>query len=127
MTLTDHGTLFVGLERLLAQRPAGSPADPVVRRWRQALRAESAPVRELLAGEPDQPADWMSARRSVALRERNALLGRLARWRAMAVADPDLDRLCLELGRLLADVRHHVQRMHDLAYDKVEIEVGGSE
>ena len=34
---------------------------------------------------------------------------------------------CNELGRLVVDVTHHVQRLHDLAYDAVELELGGSE
>jgi hypothetical protein len=29
--------------------------------------------------------------------------------------------------RLLVDVGHHAQRLHDLAYDEVELELGGSE
>ena len=32
-----------------------------------------------------------------------------------------------DLLRLLTDVTHHVQRIHDLAYDEVELELGGSE
>jgi len=31
------------------------------------------------------------------------------------------------LKRLLVDISHHVQRLHDLAYDEVELELGGSE
>ncbi len=29
--------------------------------------------------------------------------------------------------RLLTDINHHLQRLHDLAYDDVELELGGSE
>ena len=32
-----------------------------------------------------------------------------------------------ELKRLLVDIAHHVQRVNDLAYDDVELELGGSE
>ena len=32
----------------------------------------------------------------------------------------------MELNRLV-DIEHHVQRLHDLAYDDVELEIGGSE
>ena len=32
-----------------------------------------------------------------------------------------------ELKRLLTDISHHFQRLHDLAYDEVELELGGSE
>ncbi len=32
-----------------------------------------------------------------------------------------------ELARLVVDVRHHLQRLHDLAYDEVALELGGSD
>jgi hypothetical protein len=32
-----------------------------------------------------------------------------------------------QLSRLLVDIDHHAQRVHDLAYDDVELEIGGSE
>jgi hypothetical protein len=40
---------------------------------------------------------------------------------------PDVDEVRDGLKRLLADVDHHVRREHDLAYDEVELEIGGSE
>ena len=40
---------------------------------------------------------------------------------------PDVDGLVAQLSRLLVDIDHHVQRIHDLAYDDVELEFGGSE
>ena len=40
---------------------------------------------------------------------------------------PDVDGVRDELHRLLVDVTHHVQRLNDLAYDEVELELGGSE
>ena len=39
----------------------------------------------------------------------------------------DVDEVAAQLERLLADIEHHRQRLHDLAYDDVEIEIGGSE
>jgi hypothetical protein len=33
----------------------------------------------------------------------------------------------VESKRLLVDIGRHVQRLHDIAYDDVEIELGGSE
>ena len=33
----------------------------------------------------------------------------------------------LELKRLVLDIQRHVQRLNDLAYDEVELELGGSE
>jgi hypothetical protein len=32
-----------------------------------------------------------------------------------------------EAGRLLVDVEHHLQRRRDLAWDEVELDLGGSE
>ena len=32
-----------------------------------------------------------------------------------------------EVQRLLTDLEHHVQRLHDLVYDSVSLELGGSE
>ena len=39
---------------------------------------------------------------------------------------PDLTTSGARL-RLLTDINHHLQRLHDLAYDDVEMELGGSE
>ena len=33
----------------------------------------------------------------------------------------------MELKRLVMDIQRHVQRLNDLAYDEVELELGGSE
>ena len=32
-----------------------------------------------------------------------------------------------EVARLVVDISHHVQRVNDLAYDEVELELGGSD
>ena len=32
-----------------------------------------------------------------------------------------------ELRRLAADIAHHEQRLHDLVFDDIELELGGSE
>ena len=40
---------------------------------------------------------------------------------------PDVEATRLELKRLLVDIQRHVQRLNDLAYDEVELELGGSE
>jgi hypothetical protein len=41
--------------------------------------------------------------------------------------NPDVEAVRVELKRLVADIAHHCQRLHDLAYDEVELELGGSE
>jgi hypothetical protein len=40
---------------------------------------------------------------------------------------PDVEATRLELKRLVIDVNRHVQRLNDIAYDEVEMEIGGSE
>ena len=37
-----------------------------------------------------------------------------------------MEQVRIDLKRLLTDITHHFQRLHDLAYDEVEIELGGS-
>ena len=53
-----------------------------------------------------------------------------ARHRALAsgVLDKlDTERIVGELRRLVTDLEHHIQRLHDLVYDSVSLELGGSE
>ena len=40
---------------------------------------------------------------------------------------PEVDQVRVDLKRLLTDITHYLQKLHDLAYDAVEIELGGSE
>jgi len=39
----------------------------------------------------------------------------------------DAESILQETRRLLTDLEHHVQRLHDLVYDSVSLELGGSE
>jgi len=39
----------------------------------------------------------------------------------------DLEQVRESLARLVLDVRHHHQRVNDLAYDELALDVGGSE
>ena len=70
---------------------------------------------------------WLAARGGTAFRERNALLGRLSTLGAQILETPDVEATRVELKRLLMDIQRHVQRLNDLAYDEVEMELGGSE
>ena len=86
------------------------------------------PVRDAIEREHLDPADgWLSARHGRSARERAALLGRLAAYGPKVLEHPDLDEVRDGLKRLLGDIEHYVQRQHDLAYDEVELEIGGSE
>jgi hypothetical protein len=96
--------------------------------WRWTVRRRLVPVRDLLRRElPSRREAWLSARHSRALRERDELLARLDDLSSQVLVAPDVDALAARLSRLLVDIEHHSQRLHDLAYDEVELEIGGSE
>lgn len=96
--------------------------------WRWSVRRQLVPVRDRLHLEhPDRREAWLSARAARTLRERDELLTRLNSLAAQVLVAPDVDDLADRLTRLLADIARHHQRVQDLAYDDVELEIGGSE
>ncbi len=96
--------------------------------WRWVVRQRMAALRDALAGEAAGPDDgWLAARGGTAFRERNVLLGRLNRLGSVVLETDSVEEVRVEPKRLVVDVHHHVQRLNDLAYDDVELELGGSE
>jgi hypothetical protein len=96
--------------------------------WRWLVRQRMAGVRDALVGEAAGSDDgWLAARGGTAFRERNALLSRLSTLGPQILETPDVEATRIELKRLVMDVQRHVQRLNDLAYDEVELELGGSE
>lgn len=96
--------------------------------WRWTVRRRLVAVRDALVAERAGPRDgWLAARAGAVLRERNALLARLAELAPRVLAEPEVEPLRIELKRLVADIDHHFQRIRDLAWDDVEMELGGSE
>lgn len=101
-------------------------ADPGTWRWR--ARQELSALREALESERVKSFDgWLAARSRTTERDRTRLSARIS-----ALGPAVLDRLDsatarLELKRLVGDVEHYVQRLHDLVYDSVAMEIGGSE
>lgn len=101
---------------------------PSLGNWRWTVRRRMVAVRDALVSEGNHPADgWLAARGGTAIRERNALLARLAALGPQVLESPDVEQVRRDLTRLVTDVAHHRQRLHDLAYDEVELELGGSE
>ncbi|WP_193609793.1 hypothetical protein [Nocardioides lijunqiniae] len=101
---------------------------PALGNWRWVVRQRMAVVRDALVGETSSPDDgWLAARGGSAFRERNTLLARLGSLGPRVLESADAEAVRLEAKRLLVDIGRHVQRLHDLAYDDVEIELGGSE
>lgn len=96
--------------------------------WRWRVRQELSGLREALESERFRSFDgWLTARSRTNERDRTRLTSRIT-----ALGPAVLDRLDetaarLELARLVVDVEHYVQKVHDLVYDSVALEIGGSE
>ena len=111
-------------QSLDAPRRAGVPLG----NWRWVIRQRMGVVRDELLGEKAGSKDgWLAARGGAAFRERNALLSRLSALSAQVLETPDVEATRMELKRLVVDVNRHMQRLNDIAYDEVEMEIGGSE
>ena len=96
--------------------------------WRWLVRQRMAGVRDALVGEAAGSDDgWLAARGGSAFRERNSLLSRLSSLGRQILETPDVEATRIDLKRLVMDIQRHVQRLNDLAYDEVELELGGSE
>lgn len=112
------------LQNLHATLADARPADA----WRWQVRRLVGEVRDLLSQENEASYDgWLAARGAGMIRERNALLARLADLGHRVLHDPAGDEVLAALRRLLTDVEHHLQRRRDLVWDEVEMELGGSE
>jgi hypothetical protein len=112
------------LEDLL--RPGGTRVN--LGAWRWSVRRHLVPVRDrLLREHPVRREEWLSARATRTLRERDELLARLNGLTAQVLLTDQVDDLADRLSRLLADIARHHQRLDDLAWDDVELEIGGSE
>ncbi|MDN5894640.1 MAG: hypothetical protein L0H93_11510 [Nocardioides sp.] len=96
--------------------------------WRWQARQRLVTIRDDLGSEPAYFSEgWLAARAGAVLRERNVLMSRLMELGPVVLGEGDMDRVRADLRRLLTDLKHHLQRLSDLAYDDVEMEIGGSE
>lgn len=125
---TSPPGLNIALQRLDSALDAPRRPGIPLGNWRWVVRQRMATVRDALAGEAAGSDDgWLAARGGSAFRERNALLSRLTELSAQVLETPDVEATRIELKRLVVDVNRHMQRLNDLAYDEVEMEIGGSE
>jgi hypothetical protein len=96
--------------------------------WRWLVRHRMAGVKEALNSERERGGDaWLAAREATLGRERVSLLNRLSLLGPQVLEDPDVEPVRLDLMRLIVDLEHHRQRLNDLVYDAVSLELGGSE
>ncbi len=96
--------------------------------WRWHVRQRLVAVKDALATEWARSADgWLAARQGHLERERAQLIGRIVRMADTVLETADADAVRVELVRLAHDTEHHRQRVNDLVYDSVALELGGSE
>ena len=119
---------MTGLEHALLGLQQALDAPRRHNAWRWLVRHRIADVRDALTREPARENDaWLAAREMTLDRERTALLRRLAELGPRVVETPDVEGVRIELRRLAVDIEHHRQRLNDLVYDSVSLELGGSE
>ncbi len=96
--------------------------------WRWLVRHRMSAVTQALREERSRAADgWLAARASTLVRERKQLLDRLSALGPLVLDGPDPAGIRSEVLRFLGDLEHHRQRVVDLVYDSVSLELGGSE
>lgn len=119
MTNLDHA--IVGLEQALEKPPRQQA-------WHLLVRQRLAAAVEALGGENTRATDaWLACRQSRLVRERETLSLRLDRLAGQVVDGADLEPLRVELRRTVRDLGRYRQRLNDLLYDSVALELGGSE
>lgn len=96
--------------------------------WRWLVRHRMAGVKDALGREHVRDGDaWLAAREIMLVRERDGLLRRLSHLGPQVLDSADVEPVRRELTRLVADLERHRQRLNDLVYDTVSLELGGSE
>ena len=103
-------------------------ADSTAPEWRWNVRRRLSEVKDALSTPQSAPPEaWLAARTGLSNRDRFQLQGRVMALSAGVLDKLDADTIIREVRRLLGDLEHHVQRLHDLVYDSVSLELGGSE
>jgi hypothetical protein len=101
---------------------------PAEKRWRWEMHRALTDVRDDLSGEqPGVREQWLTSRGRRVADERDRLLLRVSAAGSATLHAEDLTELGTDLRRLSSDLARHAQRLTDLAWDDVEMEIGGSE
>ena len=103
-------------------------ADHTAPEWRWNVRRHLSEVKDALVDpQPVQHDAWLAARVWLSGRDRFQLQARVVSLSSGVLDRLDAETILHEVRRLLRDLEHHVQREHDLVYDSVSLELGGSE
>jgi hypothetical protein len=96
--------------------------------WRWLVRHRVSAVLDALAEENTRAVDaWLASRQRSLVRERDTLFLKLELLAGQVVDAADVEPIRAELKRLLTELGRHRQRLNDLVYDTVALELGGSE
>ncbi len=97
--------------------------------WTHLVRQRLTGVDEALGAErtAEEAQTWLSARAWRLRRERDRLRHRLSSLTSVVGDTSNVEPVREDLLRLVHDIQHHHQRVHDLAYDLDSMDVGGSE
>ena len=95
--------------------------------WRWRARQQLSKVRELLSQVPNPSAPEVAARSLATYLQRQNLMARIGALGPRITSSVEVDTVAEDVRRLVSDLVHHVQRVNDLAWDAVELELGGSE
>lgn len=102
--------------------------DSQARTWRWRVRQELSALRDALESERFRSFDgWLTARSRTSERDRIRLTSRIGALGPAVLDRLDSGAVRMEVARLLVDVEHYRQKVHDLIYDSVSLEIGGSE
>lgn len=119
---------MTGLERAISGLDQALRAPHRHHMWRWLVRHRMAAVKEALTREYTRGGDaWLAPRQASLHRERDALLRQLGALGPQVLEAPDVEPVRNALMRLLVDLERHRQRLNDLVYDTVSLELGGSE
>jgi hypothetical protein len=103
-------------------------ADCTAPEWRWNVRRRLSEVKDALSvPQAGQPEAWLAARTRLSHRDRIQLQARVVALSSGVLEKLETETIVHQVRRVLADLEHHVQRMHDLVYDSVSLELGGSE
>lgn len=96
--------------------------------WRWLVRHRMAAVKDALAPVGSRGGDaWLASRELTLHRERDALLRRLTELGPAVLEAPDVEAVRTELSKVVNSLERYRQRLNDLVYDSVSLELGGSE
>jgi hypothetical protein len=118
----------MALDQAISELTESLEQDRSGAQWRAQVRVRLAAVRQALAEERPRFRDgWLSARGRATDRDRRQLLARLSALGPRVLEHADAETSYREVRRLSLDLQHYRQRLHDLVYDSVGLELGGSE